>query len=344
MRHPARLFALLALLAVPSGLLAQSVYFKAGAKEEKWDLNDPFALPGTKPDPLKAFWKNKNITLDDGHGSETGRKVTAIVRIVWPNEPAPLAKARDHVSRGEPDAAIRLIEPVLRLFDPVRKVPGSLWLKAAEVKLDALSQLSNTAVLNSFISILEEADDGSVPGLAGKLKLAKLDMRVHTGDNAAVLDEADKLLAELSDPDMQARLTVTKGDALFAMRKYEDALNTYLRVPVFLGAEKKYIPAAYLGAARSLRGLDTPFTKAQKLDLAALAYLKEIIRDYPLSKEAGIAKGLLPKDEQIAEDKRALGGDKKTAPETAAKPEEKAETTPAEDKPAAEESAPAESK
>jgi hypothetical protein len=344
MRHPVRLFALAALLAIPSSLLAQSIYFKVGSKEEKWDVNDPFST--AKSDITKAYWKDKSLTLDDGHGSETSRKVTAITRIVWPNEPVPLAKAREHVSRGEPTPALQLIEPVLRLFDPVRKVPGSLWLKAAEVKLDALSQLSNDAVLAAFITVLEEADDGSVPGLAGKIKLSKLDRRVRAGDNAAVLEEADKLLAELSEPDMQARLTITKGDALLATRKYEDALNTYLRVPVFLGAEKKFVPSAYLGAAKSLRALDTPFTHAQRLDLTAIAYLKEIIRDYPLSKEAGIARGLLPREERAAEDNRALGGDKqspvetekKPAETTDAKPEEKTEAKPAAEKPATEES------
>jgi hypothetical protein len=339
MRHPVRLFALAALLAIPSGLLAQSVYFKVGAKEEKWEVNDPFST--AKADTSKAYWKDKSLTLDDGHGSESSRKVTAITRIVWPNEPAPLAKAREHVSRGEPDSALRLVEPVLRLFDPVRKVPGSLWLKAAEVKLDALSQLSNDAVLAAFITVLEEADDGSVPGLAGKIKLAKLDRRVRAGDNAAVLVEADKLLAELSEPDMQARLTVIKGDALLAMRKHEDALNTYLRVPVFLGAEKNFIPAAYLGAAKSLRALDTPFTHAQRLDLTALGYLKEIIRDYPLSKEAGIARGLLPREERAAEDNRAIGADKQAPAENAEAEKKPAETTdakPAADKPATEES------
>lgn len=342
MRHPVRLFALAALLAIPSGLLAQSVYFKIGGKEEKWDVNDPFST--TKADSTKAFWKDKSLTLNDGHGSETSRKSTTITRIVWPVEPAPLVQARDQVSRGAPTAALRLIEPVLRLFEPVRKVPGSLWLKAAEIKLDALSQLSNDAVLDAFIAVLEDVDDGSVPGLAGKIKLAKLDRRVRAGDNSGVLAEADKLLAELSEPDMQARLTITKGDALFATRKYEDALNTYLRVPVFLGAEKGFIPAAYLGAAKSLRALDTPYTHVQRLDLAALFYLKEVIRDYPLSKEAVIARGLLPREERVAEDNRTIGADKKPVAETEnksaetedEKSEEKPEAKPAEEKPATE--------
>lgn len=333
MRNTVRLFALAALVSLPAGLFAQSVFFTIGSREEKWDINDPFAPPGAKTDTAKAYWKDKELIRSDGRGAETGRKVTAITRIVWPNEPAPLAKAREQVERGNPEDAIRLIEPVLRLFEPVRKVPGSLWLKAAEVKLDALSQLSNDAVLGAFITVLEEADDGSVPGLAGKIKLAKLDRRVRAGDNAAVIAEADKLLAELEEPDMQARLLIIKADALLALRKYEDALNTYLRVPVFFGAEKGFIPPAYLGAAKALRSLDTPFTHAQRLDLAALFYLKEIIRDYPLSKEASAARALLPRDERVAEDNRGLAGtekkpaagndaDEKPAPETPPSAEE----------------------
>lgn len=305
MRTPLRLLALAALFAIPSGVFAQTVVFKISGKEEKWPLNDPFASPGTKPDPTRAVWKGSEIVYNKGDGVEFTRKVSTIERLEWPQEPPQLAAARDQVQRGEFTAALNLVEPILRLFEPVRKKPGSLWLKAAEVKLDALSGLSNVSVLSAFIAVLEENDDGSVPGLASKIKLAKLTRRVREGDHTSVLIEADRLLGELDEPDTQARLTLIKADALLATRKYEAALNAYLRIPVFYGAEKAFLPGAYLGAAKALRGLDTPATRDQRLDLASAFYLREVIREFPVSKEAEEAKSLLPREERDAEEKRA---------------------------------------
>lgn len=306
MRHTARLFAIALAFAVPSGLFAQAVFFKNGNREERWPLNDPFAPKTTKPSATSANWKTREITLASG-GVERSLKFDKILRIEWNGEPAPLSAARDQVARGEPETALGTIEPVLHLFEPVRKVPGSFWLKAAEVKLDALSGLSNTSALSSFITTLEQEDDGSVPGLPGKIKLAKLSVRVRAGENAVVVVEADKLIEETKEPEILARLCIIKADAQLALRKYEEALNTYLYSTVFYGSEKSFLPVAYLGAAKALRGLDTPLNhEQQRNDLASAAYLRDIIRDFPVSKEAVEAKSLLPREERIAEEKRAM--------------------------------------
>ncbi len=327
MRTRLRLFALAAAFALPAGLFAQTVVLKIGGKEEKWPLNDPFPATPAKNDPAKAVWKGSEITFEKSEGVSLTRRVSEIVRIEWPKGPGLIETARDQVRRGEFTAALNLIEPVLRHFDAVRKVPGSPWLKAADIKLDALSGLSNPGALSAFIAVLEDNDDGSVPGLSAKIKMAKLTRRVREGDHTAVLVEAERLLGELDEPDMQARLTITKADSLLATRKYEAALNTYLRVPVFFGAEKSFVPVAYLGAAKALRGLDTPMTRDQRLDLASAFYLREVIREFPVSKEAAEAKELLPREEREAEEKLAA---------------ESTEVKTASDAPAADAPAPAE--
>ena len=344
MRRNVRSFALAALLLAPAGLFAQAVYFKNGTREERWALNDPFAPADTRTDAGKAFWKSNELSMAQGGVTRT-RKDTEIVRIDWP-EPALLLKAKESVERGDAAAALREIEPLLFKLDKLRKTPGSPWLKSAEVKLDALSQLSNAAVLTAFIGVLEENDDGSVPGLAAKLKLARLSVKAREGDNTGVLTEADKLLGELEEPDTRARLYTFKSDALFALRRYEEALNAYLQIPVFYGSEKAFVPGAYLGAAKALRAMDSPTTHEQRLDLAAVGYLKDIIRDYPVSKEAQEAKKLLPREERVAEEKKLLvetpaktDGAKDAAAEETRPTETKEEAKPAEAK---EETKPAE--
>lgn len=302
MRHSARLLAIALAFAAPAGLFAQAVYFKNGAREERWQLNNPFAPKNAKTDPEAAYWRSREITRSSG-GVERTLKFDKITRIDWP-EPTPLVEARDQVARGESEAALATIEPMLRLLEPVRKTPGSPWLKAAEVKLDALSGLTNESALKSFIITLEQEDDGSIPGLAGKIKLAKLMVRVRAGENQIVILEADKIIEDTKEPEILARLNIIKADALLALGKYEDALNTYLYTTVFYGSEKSFLPIAYLGAAKALRGLDTPMNhEQQRNDLASADYLRQIIREFPVSKEAAEAKTLLPRDERMAAEK-----------------------------------------
>lgn len=330
MRLTARILSFAALAFVPAGLFAQAVYFKNGNREERWEINDPFSTKA--PDAKKAVWKTDELTLTT-RGAELTRKASAIVRVDWA-EPPLLLKAREQVERGEAANALQTIEPLLFKFDKLRKTPGSPWLKSAEVKLDALAQLSNTTALKLFINVLEENDDGTIPGLAAKLKLARLAIKVRDGDNTGVLTESEKLLGELEEPETRARLFIFKADALLALRRYEESLNTYLQVPVFYGSAKAFIPVAYLGAAKTLRAMDSPSTHAQRLDLAAIAYLRDVVRDFPLSKEAQAAKALLPRDERVAEDKRVLSGENTSKGDTAEKPAGDA-AEKSDDKPAA---------
>lgn len=331
MRRPTLIPLLAGLLLAPLFTRAQTVWFKtAGGKEEKIELQDPFA---EKPenDPRKGVWKDRGVTYTNDDGVEITRKIQDIVRFQWKEDPAPLVEARNNVVRGQQAAALAPVERVLRKFDRVKKVPGSLWLKAAEVKLDALSGLSNTAQLGAFIAVLEENDDGSVPGLANKIKLAKLYQRVRAEDHLSVITEAERLMGELDEPDARARLLIYKADSTLALRRYEDALNIYLRIPVFYGSEKAYLPAAYLGAAKALRALDSPSTREQNLNIVSADYLRQIIREFPVSKEAGIAREMLPREERLAEEKRLAGETDAAPPAPDAKPAEaKPAETPAE--------------
>ncbi|MEN9652535.1 MAG: hypothetical protein RL303_255, partial [Verrucomicrobiota bacterium] len=97
-----------------------------------------------------------------------------------------------------------------------------------------------------------------------------------------------------------------------ATRKYEAAMNTYLRVPVFYGSETEFIPKALLGAARAFRGMDSPAMRDQKLEAVSHRYLYDIIVSFPVSKEAEEAKKMLPPEERAKaiadQEKMAAGG------------------------------------
>ena len=55
--------------------------------------------------------------------------------MVWA-QPEKIAQAQIYVSRGEPNLALDEIEPVIKFFEPMKKVSGSWWL-LREIEMSA---------------------------------------------------------------------------------------------------------------------------------------------------------------------------------------------------------------
>lgn len=296
-----------ALLCLAASLPAQVITFKNG---ERWDVNDPFKLdekarpPKPVYDPRKAsfdktFEKVEKSVEISGTAMTTSKKLTEAILIEWPAI-QPMTEAKNLILRGEPSRALDMIEPVLKTFDKVRTVRGSPWIKAASIKLDALDRMENDASLSTFLTTLDSVDDGSNPELTSKIKLAKLLVRARQGDHAGVITDATALIGQSDDPDVLARLHLLKGSSLLALKRYEPAMNTFLRVPVFYGSQQEHLPKALLGAAKAFRGMDSPATRSQRLEEVSNRYLRELVATFPVSKEAEEAKKLLPKEDRQA--------------------------------------------
>ena len=238
--------------------------------------------------------------------------MTEAILIEWPVI-QPMVEAKNLILRGESSKALETIEPVLKTFSSVKTVRGSPWIKAAAIKLDALDRLDNDAALSTFLDTLDKVDDGSSPELTNKIKLAKLLLQARKGDHAGVITATTTLIPQMDDPDVLARLHLLKGTSLLALKKYEDAMNTYLRVPVFYGSQQEHLPKALLGAAKAFRGMDSPATRSLKLEEVSNRYLTELIATFPVSKEAEEAKKLLPKEDRVAAE-AAQGAIQETPP------------------------------
>lgn len=325
MRHSFLLsaLALLAAAAAP----AQTFVFKG----ERWEINDPFKMDNSIPpkpvvDPKKGTINVVKGTIDrvsnqGGIEVTLTRKLSEVTEVAWPM-PARLKEAQANVNRGEPAKALDNVEAVLKFFEPIKNVPGSWWTKASIVKLDALDRLENDAAIGAFLDNLEKNDDGSNPELGTKIKLARLMQRARRGEHDTVITDAADLITKLDDPDVLARLHLVKGGSLLATKKYEAAMNTYLRVPVFYGSQAEHLPKALLGAARAFRGMDSPATKEQHLEEISNRYLRDLIATYPVSKEAEEAKKLLPKEDRLAAEADAAKiKDAAVIPEATAKPD-----------------------
>ncbi|MDR1497818.1 MAG: hypothetical protein LBS59_05325 [Puniceicoccales bacterium] len=277
---------------------------------ENCPINDPFAK--TPLDPRKWTIVNTDLvkrSIQRGSIVTERRKLADVLKIMWPNPPPQIQEANVAVQRGDASKALTTIEPVLVFFAKMKKnVPGSHWLAAASIKLDALVLLKNDVVLSSFIRELEGVNAALVPGLADRIKLAKLDQLLRRGDISQVLADTKTLINETIAPETLAQLHIIRGDALLHERRHEEALRAFLSVTIFYGNNPKYIPTAYIGAVKAFRALNTPSNKHLQLENVANSYLNEIIARYPHSKEAQIARGMLPKDDRENLDKKDARG------------------------------------
>ncbi len=304
-------------------------FFFRGADANGWKVNYPEKLlaPGAEKPTKIVIWADLTETprgivvrkkvIDTKTGMELIDEypLKDVVKIEWKNEKQ-LRAARNSLAQGDPAAALAVAERFLLFFKDFKAVEGSLWLEAAVIKLDALDQQENDAILDTFIREIEAAPGADkVEGLSQRLKLVRLRQQLRKGEFPRVLREASDMMKGEDDSGTLAQLNMLKGRAEFNLGKYEDALYSFLRIPVFYGNQAEYVPAAKLEVARCLLKLDSPDKKAQHLPELAESYIMEVINDYPMTVEAKEALTLLPKDKQdaianrdtLAEDqKRAL--------------------------------------
>lgn len=287
-----------------------SVHFEFPGKEV-WKSNYPrflFAPEEQKKNRVTRYKGNANVIEErDGYyvekkemvaGSEATRSfpLSQVQRIAWPEDDPRLAEAQAELLRGNPSTALEIAERFLAFFAPLKTVEGSPWIRAAVIKLDALDQQANDTILDSFIGEIE-----ATPGyrlieeLPQKIELARLNQLIRRGENARVLTMADGMIRAQTNTEMLARLHLIKGNALYNLARYEDALNVYLRIPVFYGNEVSFMPPAKLAVARCLRRMDRPELRTMNLAKRAEEYLLEVINEYPMSLEAKTAFEELPK-------------------------------------------------
>lgn len=279
-----------------------------------WRVNYPrFLFPQEEQKKATRFKGNANVIEERGGyyvekkevkgGVEVNRSfpLSQVQRIDWPPNDPRLADAQAELVRGNPSVALEIAERFLMFFKPIKTVEGSPWIRAAVIKLDALDQQENDTILDSFIREIE-ATPGyrSVEELPQKIELARLNQLIRRGENASVLAKAEELIKGQNNTEMLARLHIIKGNALYNLAKYEDALNVYLRIPVFYGNEATFMPPAKLAIARCLRRMDKPELKSMNLAKYAEEYLVEVINEYPMALEAKTAFNELPKHKRDA--------------------------------------------
>ena len=263
---PPALIALIAALLLPVRSSAQRYFLKDGTVLPATDLT------------LGPTGLVQKVKLPEGGSFERIYSLGDLARIDFP-EPAAIDEAEALVAAGKGAEALPLLEPVCRQFAPFAKLPGSHWPRAARLRLQALLQGEDAAAIAAAARELLHRGAGPESAGLAKLALARLDARA--GDEALARAMLDEIVRD-APPDIQARAWLLRGDLAAARAAHEEALECYLRIPVFHATLDELVPAALLGSARAYKGHgDTPRAKR---------VARELVDDYPASREAAQAK------------------------------------------------------
>ncbi len=249
-----------------------------GMSAQRYQLRDGTVLVATEVS-LRGGVLVHAVGLPGGKGTvERSYPLARVVRVDWP-EPAELGEARRLLRTGDAAGALATIEPVLKQFTPLAKVPGSWWTAAKRVSLQGLMALGEgVASAQAARELMAIATDPEAVGLA---RLALVELEARTGRP----EIARAMLTTLAGVDapsaVQGRAWLLRGDLALARGSADEAIEAYLHVPVFHGTHDDLLPAALLGSARAFRAHGDS-TRAERA-------VHELILNYPDSVEAAAA-------------------------------------------------------
>ncbi|MES2706338.1 MAG: tetratricopeptide repeat protein [Verrucomicrobiota bacterium] len=178
--------------------------------------------------------------------------VSSIVRVEFP-KPEELAAADDLLLKAKYEEAYAKAKITQDFHRPWKDKPGSWYAPASLLVAESLLRQNK---YDDSARLMSELRNMTLPGQL-QMRVTLLDAReqFQKGINQPALTKVNSLLKSVKDSDTAARLYLLLGDIQFKRESFEEALDAYLHVPVFYGAEAAFLPAADLGAARSLSRL-----------------------------------------------------------------------------------------
>ncbi len=226
-------------LALPlAGLRAQAIVLKDGTR-----INAGSFTVGDG----KITRKTK---LANGTEAEMALQFDSIDRLEWP-EVREVLESETLLSEGKVKEALEELQKARDYFKPFKAIKGNPY---NEISFSLTLALDQAGDFDTLIRVLPEVeamkwdDDHKL-----KLKLVKLNMKRRTSaDQEAVLSEAEDILRETDDAAICARLWMTIAEIYAKRQRWEEALMSYLHIPVFYGSQVALVPQAELSAARML--------------------------------------------------------------------------------------------
>ncbi len=254
------------LLAATLPLPAQTLIFQAGSVE----LAD-VTISGT----------NVQRKVKRADGSEATQSIPAanIVRVDFP-EPEELLEADDLILKGKFGEAHQKAKTVQDLHRLWKDKPGSWYAQASLLVAESLLRENK---YDESARLMSELRNMTLPANL-QIRVSMLDAleQFQKGITGPALAKVKPLARTGQDADTLARLYLLTGDIQFKREAFEEALEAYLQIPVFYGAEAAFLPAAELGAAKCLARLSRLKDASESLT--------RIIERYAGTPEADAAK------------------------------------------------------
>ena len=216
------------------------------------------------------------ITTEGGGAVEMGVPISRITKVSFV-EPPELAKATDAAASGNAAQVLAVTSDFIAAQSDYKDLPGSWWLKMAELRLLALAASgkdADTAALAMQIGSL------NTPATDSLARGGALFGPLAASDSQAVITGA-KPLAHPGGNAGSALAQLALGRALLLKKDYPAAIRAFLSIKVFYSSLSLLQPAALLGAANAYDGLND--TKREMLTL------KEIEKKFPNSMQAAEA-------------------------------------------------------
>lgn len=230
--RPFLLFPAAVVLACAASASAQTLIFPAGSVE----------------------FADVTITGTDVQRKSGGAKIPAasIVRVEFP-KPEELTAADDLILKAKYEDAYNKAKSVQEAHRLWKDKPGSWYAQASLLVAESLLRQNK---YDDSARLMSELRNMTLPAPL-QIRVTLLDAleSFQKGITNPALTKVNSLLKSVKDSDTAARLYLLLGDIQFKRESFQEALDAYLHVPVFYGAEASFLPAADLGAARSLSRL-----------------------------------------------------------------------------------------
>lgn len=223
---------------------------------------------------------------------DVGIPISQIAKIEF-GEPAALKTAPDLLIQGKSAEAMAQIDQALKYYEGFRDAPGSWWADLLLLKMNALVSLGREKEADALAESMSHQSTDPESQRAAKVLLAGATVR--RGDAKSAGEVLDAVMRDATKPGVLASAAIYKGQSCLALKDWENALISFLQVPVMYPEQKALAPASMLGVGRAHFGLED-FQMAK-------ATLKEVIKTFKGTPEALAAKAEM---ELIAKREKAL--------------------------------------
>lgn len=276
---------LLAALSFTGTASAQRLYFQQG--DVGWD---EVTLSGTS--------LQRKLKRPDGTEAIQSIPASSVIRVDWVY-PVELQEALGLILKQKYDEALAKASAVRDIHRNWKDKPGSWYVPATLLAAECHIRKNNAAETDKILTELRNMSlTGPYQIGVGMMEALENFQKDMTGP---AIKKAESLIKGAQDSATLARLYLLIGDIKFKQEAYLEALDAYLQVPVFFGAQGALMPVSELGAARALMRLGRLGDAS-----SALARIVERYKDAP---EAAAAA----KDKEDVD--KALTGGEAPAPE-----------------------------